>query len=152
MPFTVRENDLRKYGNDQSHWDQVYQGLIKPAVENAGFECYRDDEDVRSRMITDNIWRKVEDADMVLCDLSSYNPNVYLELGWAFRSDKKFLLIKDDITDFVFDLNSYFTYNYSHRLQPLELKKDIKGIEKLIKKHTQILKNNTQWLIEWGYH
>jgi hypothetical protein len=88
MPFSVREGDLQRYG-DTAHWSEVYQGLIVPAVREVGLVCERDDEDVASRLITDNIWRKLEDADVVLCDLSAHNPNVYLELGWALRADKR---------------------------------------------------------------
>ena len=46
----------------------------------------------------------------MLCDLSAHNPNLYLELGWALRADKRFVLIKDDLTDFKFDLNQFYTY------------------------------------------
>jgi hypothetical protein len=38
MPFTVRKEDLDKY-DDPGHWDEVYNGLIVPAVTNAGFIC-----------------------------------------------------------------------------------------------------------------
>lgn len=132
MPFAVRENDLNKYGNDRNHWTEVYEGLILPAVEKAGFICQRDDEDYRSRLITENIWNKIEKADIVLCDLSANNPNVYLELGWALRADKKFVLIKDDLTPFQFDLNQYFTFEYSHRLQPSFVKQSIDELKKVI--------------------
>ncbi len=79
-----------------------------------------------TRLVTENIWRKIELADVVLCDLSAHNPNVYLELGWALRADKRFVLIKDDITtQFNFDLNQFYTYEYSHRLQPSSLERSI---------------------------
>src|SRR6266404_3873832 len=87
MPFSVREADLPRYGDDANHWREVYQGLILPAIEQAGLECERDDEDYRSRLIGEGIWRKIEAADLVICDLSASNPNVYLELGWALRAD-----------------------------------------------------------------
>ena len=60
MPFTVREEDIPKYHGRKQHWNEVYEGLIKPAVESAGFFCERDDEDVSSRLITENIWRKLK--------------------------------------------------------------------------------------------
>ena len=82
MPFTVRDADLSRY-YDAKHWDEVYHGLLVPAVKEAGFVCERDDEDSSPRLITESIWRKVEEADVILCDLSAHNPNVHLELGWA---------------------------------------------------------------------
>jgi len=125
MPFTVRQEDLPKYLEDKEHWSQVYEGLIKPAFEKAQMTCQRDDEDTASRAIADNIWRKIDEAELVLCDLSSFNPNVFLELGWAMRADKRFVLIKDDLTSFPFDLNQHFTFTYSHKLQPKTLVEEV---------------------------
>jgi len=133
MPFTVRENDLSRYHNDENHWNEVYRGLIIPAANSAGLDCERDDEDSGSRLITENIWRKLEEADVVLCDLSSHNPNVYLELGWALRADKRFVLIKDDITQFNFDLNQFYTYEYSHLLQPLSVSRSTRELADVLK-------------------
>jgi hypothetical protein len=132
MPFTVREQDLQRYYNDKNHWNEVYRGLIVPAVLKAGLMCERDDEDSASRLITENIWQKIEKADVILCDLSAHNPNVYLELGWTLRADKRFVLIKDDITQFNFDLNQFFTYEYSHHLQPSALETTIKDLADVI--------------------
>lgn len=132
MPFTVRENDLAKYHNDTNHWNEVYHGLVKPAVEKAGLYCDRNDEDVSTRLITDKIWQKIETSEIVLCDLSSYNPNVFLELGWTLRANKKFILIKDNHTEFSFDLHQLFTFEYSSLLQPIALNKGINKLHKVI--------------------
>lgn len=133
MPFSVRDFDLPKYNSDKNHWNEVYRGLIIPSVIEAGLQCERDDDDISSRLIAENVWRKIEEADVVLCDLSALNPNVHLELGWALRSDKRCVLIKDDITDFNFDLNQYYTHEYSHYLQPLSLSESIKKLANVIK-------------------
>jgi hypothetical protein len=129
MPFTVREADLDRYAGDRDHWSEVYQGLIIPAVERAGLTCHRDDDDSTSRFITEGIWAKLENADVVVCDLSATNPNVFLELGWALRADQRFVLIKDELTQFQFDLNQYFTFTYSHTLRPKRLARDIDGLQ-----------------------
>ena len=134
MPFSVRDGDLDRYAGDKGHWSEVYQGLIIPAVEEAGLICRRDDDDSASRLITEGIWGKLENADVVLCDLSATNPNVFLELGWALRADQKFVLIKDELTQFQFDLNQYFTYTYSHKLRPKRLARDIDGLHQTLVK------------------
>jgi hypothetical protein len=132
MPFTVREADLAKYQNDPDHWREVYQGLIVPAIKQAGLQVQRDDEDYSTRLVGEGIWSKIEHADLILCDLSSHNPNVHLELGWAMRADKRIVLIKDDVTAFNFDLNQYYTYEYSSRLQPTILHSSISDLAKVI--------------------
>lgn len=132
MPFSVRDRDLAAYSHDSNHWTEVYQGLILPAVRAAGLECERDDEDLSTRLITEKILRKIEEADVILCDLSSYNPNVHLELGWALRADKRFVLIQDDLTTFNFDLNQFYTFQYSHRLQPSAVTAAVIGLSDII--------------------
>ena len=121
MPFTVKDDSY----SDPNHWSEVYNGLIVPACKIADFTPIRDDEDRGSRFIVHDILRKIENADIILCDLSSYNPNVFLELGWTLRADKPFVLIKDDRTSFTFDLNQQYTQVYNHKLQPMVLRKNI---------------------------
>lgn len=132
MPFKVGKQDLEKYYNDTEHWSEVYNGLIISAVKEAGLNVLRDDDDYSSRLVGIGVWSKIEKADIILCDISAHNPNVHLELGWAIRADKKIVFIKDDLTEFNFDLNQYYTYEYSHRLQPSVLKEAIQNLSKVI--------------------
>lgn len=132
MPFRLREQDLSKYYNDTDHWNEVYYGLIAPAIKGVGLRVQRDDEDYSSRLISEGIWFKIEEADIILCDMSTHNPNVHLELGWALRADKKIVFIKDELTEYSFDLNQHFTFEYSSRLQPRSLKDSIISLSKMI--------------------
>jgi hypothetical protein len=132
MPFTVKDVDKQKYL--EGHWDEVYAGLIAPAVRDAGLTCERDDEDHGSRLIAESILLKIEEADLVICDLSSHNPNVFLELGWTIRTDKPYVLIKDDLTTYTFDLGQHHTFDYSHMLQPTVLMKEINDLAKVIRR------------------
>lgn len=135
MPFSVREADLQRYSGDKSHWDEVYARLIVPAVERAGLKCTCEDEDSQSRL--DNVWRKIEASDIVLCEMSSSNPNVFLALGWALRSDKRFVLIKDELTPFYFDPQQCYTLEYSHRLQPSQVAQSVEQLASVIRETLQ---------------
>ena len=132
MPFTVKEVDKPRYP-DLNHWTEVYEGLILPAVQQAGLQPERDDRDSGSRLIVEGILRKLEAADLILCDLSSHNANVFLELGWILRADKPFILIKDNLTEYTFDLNQHHTLTYSHSLQPTALRSEIAQLAKAIR-------------------
>jgi len=126
MPFTVRNPDRDRY-TDPGHWDEVYKGLILPAVEAVKefeLDCGRDDHDLAQRLISEDLFRKIENADLIIADLSSYNPNVFIELGWALRADRRFVLIQDDLTGYSFDINQQHSLTYDHRLQPTKLKND----------------------------
>jgi len=82
-----------------------------------GLEPGRDDDDRGSRFVVNEILLKIESARMVICDLSGYNANAILETGWALRADKPFVLIKDNLAKYTFDLNQQYTVTYDHRLR-----------------------------------
>jgi tetratricopeptide (TPR) repeat protein len=83
MPFG------KKKGSDGSPYDFniIYKDLIKPALEMAGFEPFRADEETSSGDILTDMFQELLLADLVLCDLSIDNANAFYELGirHAFR-------------------------------------------------------------------
>lgn len=83
MPFG------KKTGGDGSPYDfnSIYQILIKPALESAGFEPFRADEATASGDILTDMFQELLLADLVLADLSIDNANAFYELGirHAFR-------------------------------------------------------------------
>jgi len=83
MPFG------KKKGGDGSPYDfnAIYQSLIKPALESAGFEPFRADEATSSGDILTDMFQELLLADLVLADLSIDNANAFYELGirHAFR-------------------------------------------------------------------
>ena len=83
MPFG------RKKGGDGSLYDfnVIYQTLIKPALEQAGFEPFRADEATTSGDILTDMFQELLLADLVIADLSIDNANAFYELGirHAFR-------------------------------------------------------------------
>jgi len=83
MPFG------KKKGGDGSLYDfnTIYKTLIGPALEEAGFEPFRADEETTSGDILTDMFQELLLADLCICDLSIDNANVYYELGirHAFR-------------------------------------------------------------------
>lgn len=72
MPFGTKE------GID---FNKVYDEYIKPALEGAGFEVFRADEETRAGSILTDMFQELLLADLVVADLSIDNPNVWYELG-----------------------------------------------------------------------
>ncbi|MEQ8971925.1 MAG: TRAFs-binding domain-containing protein [Coleofasciculus sp. C1-SOL-03] len=62
-------------------FNSIYQTLIKPALEEAGFESFRADEESVSGDIITDMFQELLLADLVLTDLSIDNANVFYELG-----------------------------------------------------------------------
>ncbi|MBD2462663.1 hypothetical protein H6G89_16605 [Oscillatoria sp. FACHB-1407] len=77
MPFG------RKQGPD-GRWidfNSIYYTLIKPALEEAGLEPFRADEEASSGDILSDMFQELLLADLVVADLSIDNANVFYELG-----------------------------------------------------------------------
>lgn len=77
MPFGV------KPGHDGAaiDFDRVYAELIRPALEDAGCEVFRADEEPRAGDIRTDMFQELLVADLVVADLTLDNPNVWYELG-----------------------------------------------------------------------
>jgi hypothetical protein len=69
--------------------DASYQ-VIKEAVEEAGLNCLRSDEVVRTGMIDIPMYEWILKADLVIADLSTYNVNAAYELGVRVGARKDF--------------------------------------------------------------
>jgi tetratricopeptide (TPR) repeat protein len=72
MPYGTKE---------EIDFNRVYGELIKPALEGAGFEVFRADEEMRAGDIRTDMFQELLMADLVVADLSIDNPNVWYELG-----------------------------------------------------------------------
>ncbi|HEY9652924.1 MAG TPA: tetratricopeptide repeat-containing protein [Coleofasciculaceae cyanobacterium] len=88
MPFG------RKQGPDGRliDFNAIYQDLIKPALEEAGFEPFRADEEAVSGDILTDMFQELLLADLVLADLSIDNANVFYELGVRHALRKRGLI------------------------------------------------------------
>ena len=62
-------------------FDQIYQTAIKPAVEEAGLECLRGDEEGTGGVIHAAMFARLLLAEFVVADLTLANANVFYELG-----------------------------------------------------------------------
>lgn len=101
----------------QGHFTKVYEQIIKPAVEDAGYSPYRVDENKISDTIINKIFDAIQECPMAICDLSNRNPNVLYELGLRQAYDKPVVLIQDDKTEKIFDVSGISTVYYkSERL------------------------------------
>ncbi|EKC5524275.1 TPA: hypothetical protein ACPVW6_004666 [Vibrio parahaemolyticus] len=97
-------SDSPAEGYVEGHFQTVYDHLIKPAVEKAGFKPIRADEHNETHSIALKIIKDIVDSDMVVCDISNKNPNVLYELGIRHALKKPVSIIKDNKTKDIFDI------------------------------------------------
>jgi hypothetical protein len=86
------------------HWSEVKE-IVFDAIEKAGFDYNlvsdADDSGIIQKRIVQNLYNN----ELVVCDVSAKNPNVMFELGIRLAFDKPTIIIKDDKTDYSFDIN-----------------------------------------------
>lgn len=63
------------------YFDDVYERLIKPAVENAGMEPLRADEEIAGGIIHKGMFERLVLCEYAIADLTTANANVFYELG-----------------------------------------------------------------------
>ncbi|WP_337034734.1 hypothetical protein [Paenibacillus illinoisensis] len=134
-------------GYDPGHFNRVYEYIIKPACEAAGFKPSRADDTKHTNTIILDILNQIVKADMVLCDLSSKNPNVMYELGIRQAFNLPVVLIKDAITQRVFDTSSLRDIEYDHSLRIDNVNATVKKVTEALKLTYEMREKDTHSLI-----
>lgn len=95
--------------------DKTYRIIIKRAVEAAGFECIRADDVMHSGIIDKPMYELLLEADLVIADLSTSNPNAIYELGvrHALRPNTTIVIAEKNFK-FPFDVKSLLIRQYHH--------------------------------------
>lgn len=84
--------------------DGYYEHIFKPALQSAGYKVTRADDLFAPRPIILDIQESIRDADLVLCEMTGKNPNVFYELGLAHALGKSAILLSRREDDIPFDL------------------------------------------------
>lgn len=86
------------------HYDAYYPAIFKPGLEAAGYQVRRADDLSTPHPIIKDIQDSIANADLIVCDMSGQNPNVFYELGLAHAIGKPVILVCDTLDDVPFDL------------------------------------------------
>lgn len=88
-------------------YDTIYRTVIQPKAEKLGFEVVRIDEVNRPGIIFQDIQKKIEEAKVVIAEITAPNQNVYYEIGYAHALNKPTILLAQRGKDLPFDIRSY---------------------------------------------
>jgi len=78
MPFGTKKDPT---GGPDINFDSVYEQAIRPAIEAAGMDAIRADEELTGGIIQKPMFERLLLCDFALADLTTANPNVFYELG-----------------------------------------------------------------------
>ncbi|MCK4430865.1 MAG: hypothetical protein KAW19_06135 [Candidatus Aminicenantes bacterium] len=110
-------------------FNSYYPAIFKPALEAAGYTVTRADDLFTPRPIMLDIQKSILEADLLLCEMSDRNPNVFYELGLAHAIGKPAILISRKEDDIPFDLRHLrvILYDYTEAGWESKLRDNIKA-------------------------
>ncbi|HBT85956.1 MAG TPA: DUF4071 domain-containing protein [Porphyromonadaceae bacterium] len=95
--------------------DATYHRIIKPAVVKAGYTCIRGDEILESGIIDKCMYALLIRADLVIADITTFNPNALYELGIRHAAKPySTIVMKEKDGNIPFDINHNKTFTYAH--------------------------------------
>lgn len=147
MPITPVE------GYNAMHWNQI-RNLIEEAIseiEDYIFKVRMVSESEKISIIQKTIIKNIYNDEMIICDVSTKNPNVMFELGMRLAFNKPVIIIKDMDTNYSFDTGNIRHINYPKTLNYFdikEFKKKLKGY--LVEGYKEFEDGKFNFLKEYG--
>jgi hypothetical protein len=90
----------------------VFDQMLRPGIEDAGFAVSRGDSIVRVGDLSTNVWRSITQAGVIVAEVSAPNPNVYYEIGLADALGKPVFLFKQRNVALPADFGGVHHYEY----------------------------------------
>ncbi len=122
-------------------YNSYYAAIYKPALEEAAYNVTRADDLFVPRPIMLDIQQSIYEADIILCEMSERNPNVFYELGLAHAIGKPAILVARKEDDIPFDLRHIRTVIYD--VSSLDWKKKLK--KAIVLAAMSIMESNGVW-------
>lgn len=94
-------------------YDTFYREVIQNQAEAAGFDVFRIDEKAGPGVIFQDIQREIEQAEIVIAEITPANPNVFYELGYAHALGKPTILLAQREAELPFDIRSFRVVFYN---------------------------------------
>ena len=85
----------------------VYEFGVREPVNDAGCLCERCDQSAFTGDVLDRIKSRISSANVVIADMTGANPNVYLEVGYAWGQGVPTLLIARKGSELLFDVKTH---------------------------------------------
>lgn len=99
---------------DKEELDEIF-GIMKRALQYHGYDVKRE---VSAGDIVRGIILDLDQADLVVADLTGLNPNVMYELGIRHTFTKKTIILTQDRTELPFDLKNHHAIEYGWKTNP----------------------------------
>lgn len=127
---------------DGGIFDKRYESVFAPAISAAGVDPYRVDRDPSVSVPIQDIESGIRDSEICFADISTDNPNVWFELGFAMAIPREVILVCSDerTARYPFDVQHRSIIKY-HTGAPQDFE-ELKG--KITKRIQAVLKKNEE--------
>jgi len=98
---------IQPFDNDK--FDKRFVDIFEPAITKAEFDAYRIDKDLSVRIPIDDIEKGIYESAICFAEITTDNPNVWYELGYAFACNKDVVMVCSD------ERQGKFPFDIQHR-------------------------------------
>lgn len=105
-----------------NEFDDVYKFGIKETANELGIRAERVDEQLYSEGMLSRIYSQIDEADIIIADMTGRNSNVFYEVGYAHAKNKLCLHLTQETSDIPFDLQHQRHIVYGRSISQLKEK------------------------------
>lgn len=117
----------------REHADDVFDFIIKPAMDELGIYAYRSDHSQQLGRITDQMFQSILEEDFCIAVLSYFNPNVFYELAVAQCAARPVIILIEKGQSIPFDVRDLRCVEYDLRPRALRDRVYITQIVEIVK-------------------
>ena len=112
-PIGAEGTSTREHAND------VFEYIVKPAMDEAGITAYRSDHLLEPGKISEQMFRAILKDDIAVAVLTGYNPNVFYELAVAQCAARPVIILLEKGQLLPFDIKDLRCVYYDLKPRPL---------------------------------
>jgi hypothetical protein len=112
----------------REHADEVFDFVIKPALDACGIEAFRSDHLLEPGKISDQMFKAILNEDLCIAVLTGYNPNVFYELAIAQAAARPTIILIEKGQLLPFDIQDVRCVHYDLKLRSFQEKTYINQI------------------------
>jgi len=122
-----------------SPYNELYDDVIRKVCEEYDLTVVRADETYGPGLIIADIIKQIYESKLIIAEISSSNPNVFYEVGYAHALNKPTILIAERTTKLPFDVSPFRTLFYENTIAGK------RKIEEGFKKHIKAALSDKDW-------
>jgi hypothetical protein len=100
-------------------FNSFFRHVIQPVAKAVGLEAFRASDVYKPGIILEDILHDILESEVIIAEITSGNPNVFYELGYAHALRKKTILLADRVVtaELPFDIRGYRVIFYENTIK-----------------------------------